>query len=147
MLGETEMALDSLDYAILALDSCNQGYAPYVNHGKTIIGSMDKLLESDISSGSDEVNANFYAVAYKDSSGNVVISYRGTDALLGDAFTGWTTGSGYLSAQAELAAEFYYQVKQAHPSANITLTGHSLGGGLAGFVAKLTGSTAVSSLH
>ncbi len=44
------MALDSLDYAILALDSCNQGYAPYVNHGKTIIGSMDKLVESDLHS-------------------------------------------------------------------------------------------------
>ena len=41
-----------------------------------------------------------------------------------------------------MAAEFYYQVSQAYPNATITLTGHFLGGGLAGLIAKLTGSTA-----
>ncbi|MGL6211129.1 MAG: Mbeg1-like protein [Paracoccaceae bacterium] len=133
------MPLDKLDYAILALDSYNQGYDPDVNHGETTIGSMVKLVESDISSGSDEVNANFYAVAYQDSPNNIVISYRGTDNPLGNLSTDWVTGAGYLSAQAKLAAEFYYQVKAAYPDATITLTGHSLGGGLAGLAAKLTG--------
>ncbi len=88
-----------------------------------------------------DIAANFYAAAYQDSSGGIVISYRGTDDPVSDS-VGWLGGAGFQTAQAELAAEFYYQVKQAYPGATITLTGHSLGGGLAGLIAKLTGSTA-----
>jgi thioesterase domain-containing protein len=73
---------------------------------------------------------SFYAAAYQDASGNIVISYRGTDAPH-DVVTGWTGGAGFQTRQAELAAQFYHQVKQAYPDATITLTGHSLGGGLA----------------
>ena len=87
-------------------------------------------------------DANFHAVAYQDSSGGIVISYRGTDDPVGDLATGWATGAGYSTVQARLAAEFYYQVKAAYPDATISLTGHSLGGGLAGLMAKLAGSVA-----
>ena len=37
--------------------------------------------------------ANFYAVAYQDASGNIVISYRGTDDPVGD-LAGWMGGNG-----------------------------------------------------
>jgi hypothetical protein len=70
---------------------------------------------------------------------DIVISYRGTDNILADMQTGWTTGADHLSSQAKLAAGFYYAVKAAHPTATNVLTGHSLGGGLAGFVAKQRG--------
>ena len=136
------MALSDLEYAILSLDSYNRGPDPGVTGlggPGSMIGSLT-LLNIPVPAGS--ADASFYATAYQDSSGNIVISYRGTDDPLNDAFTGWTTGAGNLSAQARLAAEFYYQVQQANPEATITLTGHSLGGGLAGLMARLTGSTA-----
>jgi hypothetical protein len=51
--------------------------------------------------------ADFYAVAYRDSSGNIVIHCRGTDYPAGDAVTGWASAGGFLTTQAELAARFY----------------------------------------
>lgn len=122
-----------LSYAILALDSYNRGYnvgVPGLGGIGSQVENKTLIMQSKTLSTSPEVAASFYAAAYQDSSGNIVISYRGTDAPGGDLSTGWVTGTGYLSAQAELAAEFYYQVKQAYPSASITLTGYSLGGGL-----------------
>jgi hypothetical protein len=32
------MSSDALQYAILSLDSYNQGYEPFVDHGKIVIG-------------------------------------------------------------------------------------------------------------
>ena len=114
--------------------------------------------------------SNFYAVAYNyDSDGDgtgdeIIISYRGTDDPLGtitesffggDIWDGWTAGAGNQDAQqAELAVRFYQDVvDQVLPSPftdytnnGIVLTGHSLGGGLAGYiggigsVAKIGGS-------
>lgn len=138
-----------LFYAILSLDSYNRGYGAGLTDGG--VGDPDGLGEAGFvgdvrilarPNGVDYAAwqaASFYAVAYEDPSGNIVISYRGTDAPLSDLWSGWTTGAGHLSAQGELAAQFYNQVKQAYPTKTITLTGHSLGGGLAGFVAKPVG--------
>jgi hypothetical protein len=139
-------------YAILSLDSYNRGYNPGITTaGPDGLGEFGQVgpysVVSPLSLGRTEAQyaewqtANFYAAAYLNG-GTIVISYRGTDDPLADAFTGWTTGAGFLSPQAKLAAEFYYQVKQEYPGANIVLTGHSLGGELAGFVARLTGTTA-----
>jgi hypothetical protein len=95
LLGETEISSDALQYAILSLDSDNQGYEPFVDHGKIVIGSMTKILESDISANSDEFAASFYAAAYQDASGNIVISYRGTDnPTIGADLTAWMGGAG-----------------------------------------------------
>ncbi|MEM9999251.1 MAG: hypothetical protein AAF940_00085 [Pseudomonadota bacterium] len=90
--------------------------------------------------------------------GDIIISFRGTDnnSLFsdsvsggGDRFYGWGLGAGsYDATQAGLAVEFYKSVVASQLSksvsdltlsdladADITLTGHSMGGGLAGFVA------------
>lgn len=99
------MSSDALQYAILSLDSYNQGYDPFVDHGKIVIGSMTKILESDIFANSDEVAASFYAAAYQDASGNIVISYRGTDDPLGGDLAAWTRGAGFETVQASMAAQ------------------------------------------
>ena len=89
--------------------------------------------------------------------GTTVISYRGTDNPVGDLssnfsnfdlWTGWRFGAGStFGTQLSLAREFYeavtnqdpYRVAGAvHPPENVVLTGHSLGGGLAGHIASLT---------
>ncbi|MGY6646067.1 MAG: hypothetical protein ACXIVD_12680 [Salinarimonas sp.] len=97
----------------------------------------------------DSIAASFYARAYT-YNGEIIISYRGTDQYFwndqswGDIINGWVLGAGVTaSSQGELALQFYNAVKQAAgENTTISLTGHSLGGGLAGFVAGLHGLTA-----
>jgi len=87
--------------------------------------------------------AGFEAVSFQ--KGNeIVISYAGTydKDYTGDimADIGLATGNG--SAQLLQAAEYYLQVKaanDANPNVHITLTGHSLGGGLAALVGVFFG--------
>ena len=102
-------------------------------------------------------NIGFYGIAYqiKDDNGNVtdtVISYRGTDSLFGDVGhfflngdvrNGFDIGAGDAtnSPQGNMAIQFYNTIidevygisADPHSSAlNVSLTGHSLGGGLGG---------------
>lgn len=78
-----------LTYAIVS-DSYNRGYDPGVlglgGIGSSI-GGYTLRIQSDIAPQSTEFAANFYAAAYQDPSGNIVISYRGTDAP-GDVLNG-----------------------------------------------------------
>ncbi|MFA6283953.1 MAG: lipase family protein [Desulfurivibrionaceae bacterium] len=75
----------------------------------------------------------------------IVISYAGTydKDLTGDWVANVNLATGLGSAQLLQAAEYYLQVKAqitaANPNATITLTGHSLGGGLAALVGVFFG--------
>ncbi|RWY72337.1 hypothetical protein EHI46_15450 [Rhizobium leguminosarum] len=93
---------------------------------------------------------NFSAVAYVNGS-DYEISYRGTtdvlgtDVFNGDFWNGWTIGAGSdEAADVQSAISFYQSVLQTvttngGTSADITLTGHSLGGGLTGLVGTIYG--------
>ena len=135
--------------AILAMDSYNRGYGqglilPNVVFGTTKIGnaiiSNDSLNTSATNGG---VAAGFYAISYN-YNGQTIISYRGTNAdsvsnFFNDAWNGYSTGGGSpFSTQAKLAIKFYNAVAG---SSNVSLTGHSLGGGLAGFIGGLYGKS------
>jgi hypothetical protein len=74
--------------------------------------------------------SGFEASAYTDGD-HVVISCAGTQIGPADITTDIDIGLGLSDSQLFQAAEFYEQVKQANPGADITFTGHSLGGGLA----------------
>jgi putative lipase involved disintegration of autophagic bodies len=65
-----------------------------------------------------------------------VISFAGTyDKSAADLAADVNLGTGVIHDQLIQAAEYYLQVKASAPvGANITLTGHSLGGGLASLV-------------
>lgn len=76
----------------------------------------------------------FEASAFQ-SGTQIVISYAGTYSKSGaDIQAGINLGLGLGSAQLYQAVEYYLQIRAVNPSAVITLTGHSLGGGLAGLV-------------
>lgn len=125
--------------AILAMDSYNQGYDKGLNHDKTNIGGASLKGPAD-GVPRDMLNAwqsaGFYVAAYE-LPGETVISFRGTDRAI-DVLTGWPVGAGasFYGTQAPLALQFCEAVARkpynAGPADKVTLTGHSLGGGLAG---------------
>lgn len=146
--------------ALLALDSYNEGYDSGLLHGVVKIGNATLLGPADgIPPGKlDEwKSAGFYAAAYRLDDGTTVISYRGTDntsifdTTSGDLYTGWVAATGTNTAQVKLALDFYKAVtgKTVYEgvAANTALTGHSLGGGLAGLASALSGTPAVTFDH
>jgi Ca2+-binding RTX toxin-like protein len=102
--------------------------------------------------------SGFEAVSFQNLANpkEIVISFAGTDfskGMPGALFTSdfWkgniplVTGISVSGAdQLVDAAEYYLQVKAANPGANITLTGHSLGGALAALVGVFFGEHAVT---
>lgn len=99
----------------------------------------------------------FYSIAYKLPDNSVVISYRGTDQFFtsdgigGDIINAYGIGAGTLNvSQSGLAIQFYKDVAAAlnaqNPdpyAANISVTGHSSGGGLAGLVGAIYNKSGV----
>ncbi|MGM0740843.1 MAG: calcium-binding protein, partial [Pseudomonadota bacterium] len=150
------------------MDSYNQGYGVGVEHGKTKIGTATIGTDServfrDPNAGEGDISAaqsaGFYALAYdiggdgpEGLAGKTVISFRGTDTSL-DHSTGWSVGAGNIDdwTQAPLALEFYTaatgQSYRDGEARDVLLTGHSLGGGLAGFVSALSGTEGVGFDH
>ncbi len=149
---------DKLFNAILSMDSYNRGYNAGIKFGNGPGNESDDSIGTQIGEASiirtrgelDAQNSNFYAIAYE-RNGETIISYRGTDDPLGtvtenffggDIWDGWTVFTGNDDAQqAELAVRFYQDVvDQVQPTFTdytnngVVLTGHSLGGVLAGLV-------------
>lgn len=144
---------NDLFMSILAMDAYNQGYDTKLIHGKTNIGGAE-VQERPVSSTIAEwKSSGFYAASYK-VGGETIISYRGTNTDTeqttgSDIWSGWTVAAGYTGpgSQAGLAFQFYEDVTQQSTgdgrAENVTLTGHSLGGGLAGLIGSTTGTDAI----
>src|SRR2546428_5303794 len=74
------------------------------------------------------------AAAYRNKlTGEIVVSYRGTDDLRGDVVGGYPAviAGEMPTAQFQQAVEFLNEVWKSYPDASVVLTGHSLGGILA----------------
>ena len=143
---------DDLFRAILAMDAYNRGYGAGINFGPesnavgTQIGTAI-ISRTTLSTDTASVSASFAATAYNWNN-HQIISYRGTDSLSTDPLTGWLAAIGSPSApQAQMAAQFYQAVinnPTVSPyNSTVEFTGHSLGGGLAGFMGGLYGKKAV----
>jgi Protein of unknown function (DUF2974) len=124
--------------AILSMDAYNRGYDAGIGPRGTGLGLTGRIGNANIGDNSrvlDQVPdegraaaASFYAQSYT-LNGETIIAYRGTDDPFFDACNafGVAVGSPY-GVQARLAVEFYQSVAGANPrTANVTLTGHSLG--------------------
>ena len=148
---------DNVLKAILAMDSYNRGYDQGI---RTLGGVGSKIAnvtisqQSEVLEGTANVSTGFYAAAYTTAAGEKIISYRGTDSFTGigvtggnDFFNGYGPGIGIPGGpQASQAIDFYKAVAStsgtALKTANISLTGHSLGAGLGGYVAAIYGKSA-----
>ncbi|MFO1401338.1 MAG: YqiA/YcfP family alpha/beta fold hydrolase [Steroidobacteraceae bacterium] len=87
-----------------------------------------------------QADTGLAATTYINPSGEVVIAFRGTDDPIGFFETDWEQGSvpaalGWQSPQVAAAMRLVADVVARYPAASITLTGHSLGGGLASLLA------------
>lgn len=123
---------DDVFRSILAMDSYNRGYDAGNNLDGNQTGNTT-LRYINLPTGYE--SASFFVQAYE-RNGKTVISYRWTNDpdKIGDALNGWLTGFGWADTpQAMLALKFYNAVDAA-TNTNIELTGHSLSGGLAGYV-------------
>jgi Ca2+-binding RTX toxin-like protein len=74
-------------------------------------------------------SSGFEAVSFTNGT-EIVISYTGTGTAI-DWITNIALGVGFAADQLKQAAAYYAQIRAANPTATITFTGHSLGGGLA----------------
>ena len=81
-----------------------------------------------------DMSSGFSAGCYANATGSeIVISFTGTNDAADVA--NWTIGLGLPMPQIYAAVDYYFARKAENPSANITFTGHSLGGGLASLMA------------
>jgi hypothetical protein len=148
--------------AILAMDSYNRGYNNGIGPkdiGLGLAGSqIGNATVNRIEGGTAAQAASFFAISYSFGTGNdvplaqrgkTVISYRGTDTdfFFGADRPAFLMGAGaYNTTQGGLAVDFYKTVNggNATTNSNITVVGHSLGGGLEGFVGSLYGLSGVT---
>jgi hypothetical protein len=101
--------------AILAMDSYNREYGAGLTVNGNTIGAATFINHTDSGVSTTEYQAwqaaGFYAAAYDLGGGEIVISYRGTDASP-DYTKGWVIAAGKVDAdtQAPLALAFYTAV-------------------------------------
>jgi hypothetical protein len=108
----------------------------------TIITNSSLMKDGNGNSNIDD-DISFYALAYSYGS-ETVIAYRGTDNIAADLNYGWALGGGFEAAapQGQMAIDFFNEVSNVTDT-HMTLTGHSLGGGLAGYIGALYNKNAV----
>jgi serralysin len=125
----------ALVHAILAMDVYDRGVNPGLVVDFTTIGDYQIITGSVAASGS------FQAATYQRLGDPTtrIVAYRGTDEL-GDVLS-WLGGTGIAGWPTQFPqAEAYFAAWGT--TAHVSVTGHSLGGGLAGNVAALAGRAA-----
>lgn len=124
--------------------------------GASYISNRDVVNQFTMSSGWSAVTnpphfkddaTGFEAIAFTNGT-DIVISFAGTDGNGGGFFSNadkqadLLLGVGAWSDQLGQAAAYYLQIKAVNPSATISFTGHSLGGGLASLMSVFFGESA-----
>lgn len=87
---------------------------------------------------------DYYATVLVNSvTGEMVLSFRGTDDAKGDLFNDIVQGAGVTTDQYANALKLAETLNLNFPNKSITVTGHSLGGGLASIAALKLGTDAI----
>jgi len=128
-------ASTTLINAILAMDVYNRGGNPGLVVSFNTIGNYQVVAGSLLWTGS------FQAATYQrvDDPTTRILAYRGTDQTAD--VLGWLGGAGIVGWPTQFPqAESYFA--QWGTTAHVSLTGHSLGGGLAGYIAAVNDKAA-----
>ncbi len=139
--------------AILSMDAYNRGYEPGISGlggsgsviGTATMGDGSEILVDNQGNPIDQA-ADFYAVAYTDASHGNIIAYRGTDTFDDEVLAvdyPIAFNADFDEEEIHLASRFYRAVAGSASPGTWTLTGHSLGGGLAGFTGGVYDQEAV----
>ncbi len=125
------------------LDAANMVYnqdTSIAPPGWNVVAESSPSLKSD----------GFYAQAYSDGNGNIIISFEGTDPSRTSSYS-WGTflADGMIFAHVDPptfdeAYNFASQIKYQYLSSNVYVTGHSLGGAEAEYVALKMGPSLIS---
>ncbi len=116
--------------AILAMDVYNRGANP------GLVVNFNTIGRYQVIAGSLEWTGSFQAATYQlvDDPTTRILAYRGTDQTAD--VLGWLGGAGIVGWPTQFpAAEAYFETWGT--TAHVSLTGHSLGGGLAGYIAAV----------
>ncbi len=137
-------------YAILSMDAYNRGYKPGIaglGGEGSVVGNATVKKDATQLLNPGEAQANdFYAVAYTDASHGNIIAYRGTDTFDDEVLAvdyPIAFNADFDEEEIHLASRFYRAVAGSASPGTWTLTGHSLGGGLAGFTGGVYDQEAV----
>ena len=127
----TSQPSSALINAVLAMDVYNRGVNPALVVSFSQIGDYD-LVAGSIVSTADSFQAATYQLAGDPTTR--ILAFRGTDDLAD--VPSWLGGAGLTGWPTQFPdAETYYAAWGT--TAHVSLTGHSLGGGLAGYIAAL----------
>jgi Ca2+-binding RTX toxin-like protein len=136
-------AITPIEYALMA-GASYISTRPDINKFPVPQGWTPFFPVPDPSTPTFPTSAGFEAVSFTNGS-EIVISFAGTyDQSAADLFADAGLAMGGGSVQLTQAVDYYLQVKAANPNATITLTGHSLGGGLAALVGVFFGVPATT---
>ncbi len=143
---DLEVVKGEVETALTATETDLQNYEHTLDYQRDyLLAQMSDLAYSDnpeapdgweILNGQPEIDGGFAAVAFKRDD-QIVIAFRGTDTYppFGGDWTGANAALGNLlpdwDEQFDQAIDFTYEVIKSNQGAEILVTGHSLGGGLA----------------
>jgi filamentous hemagglutinin family protein len=133
--------------AVYNLASINKFSSPpqtWDSFARTVMGLSDTQIEYFKSTG--------FSAALYNINGKIVVAFAGTDPnfvgryidFANDAFNDLLNFAGLSSPQYAFAVQFAQAVAQSYGADNVTLTGHSLGGGLAAYAGSTLGIHAVT---
>jgi serralysin len=127
----TQQPSSALINAVLAMDVYNRGVNAALAVSFDQIGGYE-ILSGSITSTADSFQAATYQLTLDPTTR--ILAFRGTDDL--PDVLAWLGGAGLTGWPTQFPdAEAYYQTWAT--TAHVSLTGHSMGGGLAGYIAAL----------
>ncbi|MBM7625088.1 DUF2974 domain-containing protein [Sporohalobacter salinus] len=117
-----------------------------LDNGENFFG--DALKKWKVIDTFENDKTGLYGVVFKNSSGEVVVSYRGTESDTDKTkdllYTDGKIASGVIPEQFRDGYRFYQRVRKKESGSDITVTGHSLGGGIAQYVAAIADEEGVT---